>query len=262
MKLIICFLLGFSLPIFSQEERLETEFNVPAHVIGGMADFDYVIQSQIIYPANLLKKRVKEDVVVHFVVSSKGEIKNIEFKENYKPEFRAEVQRLLRYFIFEPALMGNVKVASATSLVIKFDPTLYKKYTRERGFVIHKETAKFDTSFVIYTMADSSPQYIKGDEEFNEYVYKNLEYPDIAIRQSIQGTVVLSFIVEPNGTLSNVFPEKEFNHFCTAAALNVMKDTKWKPGSKDGKLVRYKMKYPISFNINNSARDNSMGSQR
>lgn len=262
MKLFLSLFLLITSICFSQEERLETDFNSPAHVIGGKADFDYVIQSQMIYPANLLKKRVKGDVIVHFVISSKGEVKNIEFKENYQPEFRAEVQRLLRYFIFEPALMGNVKVATATSAIIKFDPALYKRYTKQRGFVIHKESAKFDTSFVIHTMADSSPQYIKGDEEFNDYVYKNLEYPDLAIRQNIQGTVVLSFIVEPNGTISNVYAEKEFNHFCTAAALNVMKDTKWKPGTKDGKLVRYKMKYPIAFNINNSARDNSMGSQR
>lgn len=248
--------------MISQEERIETNYNVPAHVKGGKADFDYVIQSQMVYPQALLKKGIKANVTVKFVVSSDGSIKNIDFKENYKPEFQSEVKRLLRYFIFEPALMGNAKVASELSMDFKFEPAVYRKYTKARGFAIHKETAKFDTSFVVYERADSSPDYYKGEEELKTYILENLEYPDLAKRQGLQGVVVLSFVVEPNGTLSNITVEKEFNHLCTAEALRLLRDTKWKPGTKDGKYVRYKTKYPIVFNINNTTRDNSMGEQR
>lgn len=248
--------------MLSQEERIETNYSVPAHVKGGKADFDYVVKSQMVYPQALLKKGVKADVIVKFVVSSDGSLKKIDFKENYKPEFQAEVKRLLRYFIFEPALMGNAKVASEMSLEFKFEPATYRKYTKARGFVIHKESPKFDTSFVIYERADSSPDYYKGEEELQAYILSNLEYPDLAKRQGLQGVVVLSFVVEPNGTLSNLFVEKEFNHLCTAEALRLLRDTKWKPGTKDGKYVRYKSKYPIVFNINNTTRDNSMGEQR
>lgn len=247
--------------LFSQE-RIEANYNVAAHVKGGNPDLEYVIRTQMVYPPNLLKKNIKTDVTVHFIVASNGSLKNIEFKEVYKEEFQNEVKRLLRYFIFEPALMGNAKVASQTSLTIKFDPALYRKYTKSRGYLIHKETPKFDTSFVIYSMADSSPDYYKGEEALKEYILSNLEYPDLAKRQGLQGTVIISFIVEPNGTLSNLFVEKEFNHLCTNEALRLLRDTKWKPGTKNGKLVRYKSKYPIVFNINNTTKDNSMGEQR
>jgi protein TonB len=74
--------------------------------------------------------------------------------------------------------------------------------------------------------------------------------------------VLLSFIVEPNGTLSNIVVEKEFNHLCTNEAVRVLKDTKWKPGIKDGKLIRYKTKYPIIFNLNNINKDNATSEQR
>jgi protein TonB len=261
MKQLIIALLFLSSTLISQE-RIETDISIAAHVKGGKPDLEYVIQSQMVYPVNLLKKNVKADVTVHFVVSSDGSLKSIEFKEYYKPEFQTEVKRLLRYFIFEPALMGNTKVASQTSLTISFDPALYRKYTKSRKFIIHKETAKFDTSFVIYERADSSPDYYKGEEALNEYILSNLEYPDLAKRQGLQGVVILSFIVEPNGTLSNLFVEKEFNHLCTNEALRLLRDTKWKAGTKDGKLVRYRSKYPIVFNINNTTKDNSMGEQR
>lgn len=257
--LLILFISVFAIA----QERIETQYNVAAHVVGGNPDFEYVIQSQMVYPPALLKKNIKADVTVKFVVGSDGLIKNFDFKENYKPEFQAEVKRLLRYFIFEPALMGNAKVASELALTIKFDPALYRKYTKTRKFVIHKEATKFDTSFVIYSMADSSPDYFKGGEDgLNEFILTNLEYPDLAKRQGLQGVVVLSFVVEPNGTVSNIMVEKEFNHLCTGEAIRLIRETKWKPGTKDGKYIRYKTKYPIVFNINNTAKDNSMGEQR
>ncbi len=260
-KYLIVFF-GLVSSLFSQQ-KIETNFNVAAHPKGNKADLEYVIAHQLIYPKVSLKKGTKTIIDVHFVVTEDGSITNIEFKENYVIEFETEVKRLLRYIIFEPALMGNKKVASQTMLSFNFNSALYRKYTKARGFVIHKETAKFDTSFVIYDRADSSPEYYKGGEQgFNEYILSNLEYPDIAIKQNVQGVVVLSFIVEPNGTISNLFIEKEFNHFCTNEAIRLIRDTKWIPGTKDGKLIRYKTTYPIVFNINNHVKDNSMGEQR
>jgi TonB family protein len=261
MKIIILIILFFSAALFSQE-KIETVVDKPAQPVGGKLDVDYVIQSQVIYPENLLKKNVSEDVAIYFTVSADGLVKDIEFKQEYKEEFKTEAKRLLRYFIFTPASIGNVNVASQSFLVFKFSPEAYKKYTKTRGFIIHKEQAIFDTSFVIYKMADSSPEYYKGEEALGEFILSNLEYPDIAVRQNIQGTVLMNFIVEPNGTLSNIVVEKEFNHLCTQEALHILRQTKWKPGKKDGKAIRYKTKYPIIFNLNNINKDNATSEQR
>lgn len=261
MRILTVLILLFSNYLFSQE-KIETVVDKPAQPIGGKLDVDYVFQSQVIYPENLLKKNVSEDVAIYFTVSSDGSVKDIEFKKDYKEEFKSEAKRLLRYFMFTPATIGNVNVASQSFLVFKFSPETYKKYTKARGFVIHKDQATFDTSFVVYKIADSSPEYYKGEEALSEFVLENLEYPDLAIRQNLQGAVVMSFIVEPNGTISNIFVEKEFNHLCTQEALRIIRQTKWKPGKKDGKAIRYKTKYPIIFNLNNINKDNATGEQR
>jgi len=261
MRILTVLILLFSSSLFSQE-KIETVVDKPAQPVGGKLDVDYVFQSQVIYPENLLKKNVSEDVAIYFTVSSDGSVKDIEFKQEYKEEFKNEAKRLLRYFMFTPATIGNVNVASQSFLVFKFSPDTYKKYTKARGFVIHKDQASFDTSFVVYKIADSSPEYYKGEEALGEYVLENLEYPDLAIRQNLQGTVVMSFIVEPNGTISNIVVEKEFNHLCTQEALRIIRQTKWKPGKKDGKAIRYKTKYPIIFNLNNINKDNATSEQR
>lgn len=259
-RLIILFLF-FTASGFAQE-KIETAVDVQAKTKGGKGDVDYVFQSQVIYPEVLLKQKKAEDVAIYFTVTSKGEVRDIEFKQAYEEAFKAEARRLLRYFIFEPAKLGNVPVASSSFLVFKFNPDAYKKYTKNRGFVIPKDQALYDTSYTVYERADRSPEYYKGDEALPEFILSNLEYPDLAIRQNIQGTVVVSFIVEPNGTLSNMVAEKEFNQLCTAEAFRILRETKWKAAEKDGKKVRYKSKYPIVFNLNNINKDNSMGEQR
>jgi len=258
--LLILFTFLFSVS-FSQEKS-ETAPEKLAQPVGGQKDVDYVFQSQVIYPENLLKNKVSQDVAIYFTVSADGSIKDIEFKNEYPIEFKNEAQRLLRYFLFSPAKIGNVNVTSQSFLVFKFNVNTYKKQTKTRGFVIHKEQPLFDTSFVVYTRADSSPEYYKGEDALKEFIVTNLEYPDLAIRQNLQGAVVMSFIVEPNGTISNIIVEKEFNHFCTEEALRIMRETKWKAGTKDGKLIRYKTKYPIIFNLNNTNKDNATSEQR
>lgn len=257
---LILFLV-MSIHVFSQE-KTAMMVDVPAQPVGGTNDFNFVVQSQMVYPDNLLKKKVSADVGVYFRVCSNGSVDSIEFKQEYPNEFKVEALRLLRYFLFIPAKIGNVPVASRALLVFKFNPDTYKKYCKTRGFSIHKDTPLFDTSFVIYERADSSPDYYKGEEALMEFINSNLEYPDLAIRQGLQGAVILNFIVEPNGTISNIVVEKEFNHLCTNEALRVMRETKWKPGTKNGKMIRYKTKYPIIFNLNNVNKDNATSEQR
>lgn len=257
LSLLFLFLSSFIIA----QEKIETVVDVAAKAKGGKEDVDYVFQSQVIYPDALLKLKKAEDVAIYFTVTSKGEVKDVEFKQAYDEAFKAEARRLLRYFIFEPAKIGVTPVASTSFLLFKFNPDTYKKFTKARGFVIPKDQPLFDTSFVIHERADKSPEYLKGDNALPEFILSNLEYPDLAVRQNIQGTVVVSFIIEPNGTLSNMTAEKEFNQLCTAEAFRIMRETTWKPAEKDGKKVRYKSKYPIVFNLNNINKDNSMSGQ-
>lgn len=240
----------------------QTDIEIQAKPIGGNINVEHIFQTQVIYPNTLLEKNSNQDVAIYFNVLKDGKVTNPEFKNDYPIEFKNEAIRLLKYILFEPASIGNIKVDSKSFLVFKFNTSTYKKYCKKRGFQIHKDAPLFDSSFVIYERADSSPEYYKGQDALNSYILSNLEYPDLAIRQNIQGTVILSFIVEPNGLLSNIKVEKEFNHLCTNEAIKVLIDTKWIAGKKDGKFIRYKTKYPIIFNLNNINKDNATSEQR
>ena len=261
MKLLTLTLLIFSFHLFSQE-KIQTNVESEAHAVGGKADLDYIITTQLIYPPTLLKKNIRENVTVYFTVTATGSIKDFEFKQSYKEEFKKEVKRLVSHINFEPAKIGNINVASQIFMTFNFSPETYRQYCKQRGFMIPKDIANYDTSLVVYDKADVPPEYIRGEDALNQYILDNLEYPDLAIRQGLQGTVVLGFIVEANGTLSNIVIQKEFNHLCTNEAIKVLRNTKWKAAKKDGKNVRYITKYPIVFNLKNINKDNATSEQR
>ncbi len=247
--------------LFGQELAVRS-FDVLLMPVGGAADVAYVFQSQVIFPDVLLKQKSAYNVAIYFDVSATGSINNVNFKNSYPLQLQVEAMRILRYFNFKPAKIVNVAVPATSFLIFKFDPTQYKKIIKKREFDFSKNMALFDTTFTIYERADKSPEYFKGDDALSEFILSNLEYPDLAVRQNISGTVVVSFIVEPNGTISNLVADKEFNQLCTEEAFRIMRQIKWQPAEKNGKLVRYKMKYPIIFNLNNRNKDNATSEQR
>ena len=258
-KLIILFCF-YSVKILAQQTH--TKYDVPARAIGGKEDVAFIIATQMNYPTDLLKKKAKEDVVIDFTVSKLGEIKNTHCKLAYPEEFKTEALRLVSFIHYLPATLSNVAVETESSITITFTPELYKKYCKIRGFIIPKDTANYDANTNVFDKVDAFPEYIKGEEELSNYVATNLEYPELAIKQGLQGTVLLNFIVEKNGWLSNISVLKDFNHYCATEAIKLIRSTKWQPAKKNGKYVRAKMQYPVVFNLRNINKDNSMSQQR
>lgn len=93
-----------------------------------------------------------------------------------------------------------------------------------------------------------------ASQKMVEFIYRNIRYPEEARLQNIQGTVVVSFIIEPDGTVSNVLAVKDIGGGCGAEALrliNAMNDAgvRWIPGNKAGVPVRVQMNLPVKFRL-------------
>jgi len=99
----------------------------------------------------------------------------------------------------------------------------------------------------VYTWVEQDPQFV-ADESLNSYLSANVKYPDLAIQMGISGTVYVKFIVEPNGSLTNVSLERGIGGGCDEEALRVIKGMpQWKPGKQNGNAVRVKLVIPIKF---------------
>lgn len=84
----------------------------------------------------------------------------------------------------------------------------------------------------------------------NEYVSKNINYPNEARRKNIQGTVRIIFYVERNGTLTNIKSDGETIPYLTDEGLRIMATSqKWQPAMYEGFDVRSNFRFPIRFKL-------------
>ena len=103
----------------------------------------------------------------------------------------------------------------------------------------------------IYTKVDKMPGFKGGDKELIKFIVNNVKYPEDSKSKSIQGTVLISFIVNSNGILSDYNVEKSVSKELDDEALRVlMLMPEWIPGLEKKKPVKVKMQLPIEFRLN------------
>ena len=99
-----------------------------------------------------------------------------------------------------------------------------------------------------YMTEPTMPKYPGGTEKMFEFIADNLRWPDDDA--CIQGRVVVSFIVEKDGSLTDIKVEKSIDPLFDKEAVRVVKSMpKWKPGMYRGKPARVKYYIPISFRL-------------
>jgi TonB family protein len=102
----------------------------------------------------------------------------------------------------------------------------------------------------VFQVVDEGAMFPQGKEAMTEFLAKNLKYPEKAIKDSIAGRVFVSFIVEKDGSLSNIKVIRDIGGGCGEEAIRVMKlMPKWTPAKVGNKLVRQQYYMPIEFRL-------------
>lgn len=102
----------------------------------------------------------------------------------------------------------------------------------------------------IFQIVEQMPEFPGGEGKLMEYVAKNIKYPQIARETGIQGRVFVGFVVETDGSISNVKLLRGIGGGCDEEAMRVIKSLpKWKPGKQRGKAVRVSYQIPVFFKL-------------
>ncbi|MNK43411.1 Gram-negative bacterial tonB protein [compost metagenome] len=93
--------------------------------------------------------------------------------------------------------------------------------------------------------------YMGGMEKFDKFIADNIKYPTEAEAKKIQGKVKLSFVVEKDGSLTNIKPETQLGYGLEDEARRLfILSRRWNPSIKDGKLKRVRLTYEVKFEKN------------
>ena len=135
-------------------------------------------------------------------------------------------------------------ISALVLLVIVFAPVGANAQNKKvKKAQTHKDTTADDK---VYKVCEQMPTYEGGDEALMKYIGENLKYPEEAKERGLQGRVVVGFIIEKDGSLTDVKVLRSVDRALDAEALRVVKGMpKWIPGRQNGQCVRVRYLLPI-----------------
>lgn len=102
----------------------------------------------------------------------------------------------------------------------------------------------------IFTVVESMPEFPGGQQAMMEYIARNIRYPAMARESGIQGRVFVNFVVERDGSVTNVRVLRGIGGGCDEEAIRVVKAMpKWTPGRQRGQAVRVSFNLPVRFTL-------------
>ena len=104
---------------------------------------------------------------------------------------------------------------------------------------------------MVWQKVDNMPSFPGGEQEMMKYLASNVYYPDVAYTNGVEGRVVISFIVEKDGTITHIEIIKEIGFNCGTVCKEVVsKMPKWSIPTNKGVPVPVKLYLPIDFSLN------------
>lgn len=198
---------------------------MPTYQGGGIERFTGWMYEELQYPQEAIAKGVGGEVNLRFVVETDGTLGDVQI-ETSDERLSDEVIRVLkRSECWEPGRSRKQPARVELRLTIQFD--------------------RKDTTVSVGRM----PMFLGGDlQTFREWIIEHTNYPPDALKQQIAGKIVLSFVVEKDGSVDN-FELLESNHpGFTREGLRVVRSApNWTPGIRNGDFVRVKYTLPILF---------------
>jgi len=124
------------------------------------------------------------------------------------------------------------------------DPVIQDK-AKQESQIKYKDAI---TGKEVYTVVEKQPAFPGGQDGYRKFLVENIKYPEEAMKKAVTGTVYITFIVEKDGSVTNVKVLRGIGAGCDEEAVRVVKMMpNWIPGEEKGKPVAVQYNLPIKF---------------
>jgi len=151
----------------------------------------------------------------------------------------------------DPPSQEDLKVADPGTKDIKGDPTQTVRIDEPVGNAPVSAAVVESNPNEIFTSVEVLPAFPGGMEAFGKYLGRALRYPSVAQENGVQGRVNVTFVVERDGSLTDIKPiGRQLGSGLEEEAVRVLKSApKWTPGRQNGRPVRVQYTVPIVFTL-------------
>ena len=227
---------------------------------GGMAGWNKYLSENLRYPPNAQLKGIEGTVIVAFVVNTDGTTTDIEILRSVGGGCDEEVIRIVQGSPkWTPGMQRGTPVRTRMRLPLRFmlggtDTSRGSTEVSLNAVPISQATDGQDSSqeggVLFFDVVDTPPSPVGGLKAWSRHLSENLTYPTTARMKGIQGTVLVSFIVNTDGTIEGIELVQGIGGGCDEEAIRIIKSSPaWTPGMIKGKAVRTRMKIPLSFKL-------------
>lgn len=168
---------------------------------------------------------------------------------------KSKDSKKLRFLFFSPVLVFLIFTFSCENQQSKEDSAVImenpdNETIPEKDELFKKLPITEGSVEDVFDVVEEAPEPQGGMDGWIEYLVSNLTYPTQARQEGIEGTVLIAFVVNEDGSISDPYIEKGIGAGCDAEALRVIKEApNWTPGKKKGKNVKVRMRLPINFKL-------------
>lgn len=200
------------------------------------------------YPENAKKNGIEGRVIAQYIVGKDGEISNIQIVRGVAPEIDAEAKRVI-------AMMPKWKPGKQRGQNVRVYYTIPVTFRLNKNSdAVNRQTSGSTPQVVSpdqeFTVVEEMPKFPGGPSAAQEYLAKNVKYPAEAYNKGIRGRVIVQYVVEKDGSISNVKVVRGVDPLLDAEAVRVIKSMpKWEPGKQRGQNVRVKYTMPVTFSL-------------
>ena len=162
------------------------------------------------------------------------------------------IQKKIDSLITERKTIENLLISEQKDKQNKELEILKLKNAIDDGVILENEEIIIDVEEEegIIEFPDVEAEFIGGAQALMKYISSNIQYPPTSIEMNEQGKVYLSYVVEPDGSISNVVVERGVSPDLDKEAKRVVRSMpNWKPGESKGKKSRTRCRLPINFQL-------------
>lgn len=204
-------------------------------------EFATWVFGQIKYPEKAYKDGVQGRVTLQFVISKKGDVKDVKVARSSGNELLDN--EALRVVSMSPAWTPGKVEGKPVDVMFTF-PVVFK---REGG----TDDAAGET--VMFSEVEQKPTFKGNDpgQEFGKWVFSQLKYPEEAIKNQIQGRVILQFTIAKDGNVKDITVARSSGSkiLDDEAVRIVSMSPQWEPGMQNGEPVNVRFTFPIVFKL-------------
>lgn len=228
-----------------QPDKLKVAASTLPSFPGGMDSLRAYLEKNIVYPKEALQKKIQGQVLITFVVQPDGQLSEISVLRGADLPLDKEAMRVIRSMPrWVPGKEKGIAVAKSVTI-----PITFKLPTSSSATYVPNPTSQREAKS--QEVEDNlQPMFPGGDQALIAYMSDNLVYPEEAVKKQLQGRLLVRFVVEPDGQLSQVGIHRSIHPLLDAEAVRMVKSMpRWIPARNNGVAVAAPMMLPITFKL-------------